>query len=68
MVYVKTFKGYEDKIAELDKSVNDWLTASAHKIKAVLNRKATLSHDFVFNAAATAEIYTIVYEASEALV
>ncbi len=67
MVYVKTFKGYEDKIAELDKSVNEWLTASAHKIKAVRDIKATLSHEHAGRSGMGDLIYTIVYEASEPL-
>ncbi|NUM53766.1 MAG: hypothetical protein HUU46_08995 [Candidatus Hydrogenedentes bacterium] len=67
MVYVKTFKGYEDKPADMDKQVNDWLTANAHKIKLVRDVKAAMSHETGGRAGMGDLIYTVVYEASEPL-
>jgi hypothetical protein len=67
MVYIKTFKGYEDKTSELDATVNGWLTTNAHRIKAVRDIKATLSHESGGRAGMGDLLYTVVYEASEAL-
>lgn len=67
MVYVKTFKGYEDKTADMDKQVNDWLTSNAHKIKVLRDIKTALSHEEGGRAGTGDLIYTVVYEASEPL-
>lgn len=67
MVYVKTFKGYEDKTSDLDATTNAWLTANAHKIKTVRDIKATLSHEPSGRSGMGDLIYTIIYEASEPL-
>ncbi|MBM3288856.1 MAG: hypothetical protein FJY92_01770 [Candidatus Hydrogenedentes bacterium] len=67
MVYVKTFKGYEDKTADLDAAVNAWLTTNASHLKAVRDIKATLSHEHGGRAGTGDLIYTVVYEASQPL-
>jgi len=35
MVFVKTFKGYEDRAAELDAAVNEWARQQAVHLRAV---------------------------------
>ena len=65
MVYVKTFKGYEDKIAELDAVVNGWMKENAHRIKAVRDVKASLSHESGSRAGTGDLLYTVIYESSE---
>lgn len=61
MVFVKTFKGYEDKISQLDAQVNDWVQSNAVK---VIDVKASLSHEFQGRAATGDLIYTVLYEAA----
>ena len=67
MVYVKSFKGYEDKTADLDSAVNGWLTTNAHRIKVVRDVKSVLSHEAGGRAGTGDLIYTVVYESSEPL-
>ena len=41
MIFVKTFKGYEDRTLETDQSVNDWIqntNADVVDIKVVMDR------------------------------
>lgn len=35
MVFVKTFKGFEDRAAELDAAVNEWARQQAVRVRAV---------------------------------
>ena len=67
MVYVKTFKGYEDKTAELDAAVNKWVVQNAHRIKSIRDIKPVLSHEAGGRAGSGDLLYTVVYEASEPL-
>jgi len=67
MVYVKTFKGYEDKVADLDAATNEWLTKNANRLKAVRDIKATMSHESGGRSGMGDLIYTVIYEASEPL-
>ena len=42
MIFVRTFKGYEDKTAQLDQDVNDWIVSNKVDVVAV---NAVLSHE-----------------------
>ncbi len=64
MIFVKTFKGYEDRAADLDKEVNDWAIAHAASIK-VVDIKTALSHEDESRARSGDVLYTVIYEASK---
>ncbi|HRI86880.1 MAG TPA: hypothetical protein PLJ47_02495 [Candidatus Hydrogenedentes bacterium] len=65
MVYVKTFKGYEDKIHEMDAAVNGWVVNNAHKLKSVRDIKAVLSHEHNGRAGSGDLLYVVLYESSD---
>ena len=60
MRFVKSFKGYEDKIQDLDATVNEWI--QQHKAK-VIDIKTSLSHEAESRAGSGDLIYSVVYEA-----
>jgi hypothetical protein len=60
MVLVKTFKGYEDKVMQLDAQVNEWITTNHVK---VVDVKTALSHEHEARAASGDLVYTVLYEA-----
>ncbi|MCP4639986.1 MAG: hypothetical protein GY851_06125 [bacterium] len=60
MVFVKTFKGYEDKTLQLDAAVNAWIME--HEVK-VAGIKAVLSHEPGGRANSGDLLYTVVYHA-----
>jgi hypothetical protein len=60
MLFVKTFKGYEDKTLHMDAMVNDWITK--HGVK-VVDVKTALSHESGGRASSGDLLYTILYEA-----
>jgi len=64
MVFVKTFKGYEDKTMQLDAMVNEWI--ARHKVK-VVSIKTVLSHEHEGRAGTGDLLYTVVYEAETPL-
>lgn len=66
MMFVKTFKGYEDRTAELDKTVNDWVVSQALNIK-VIGINTMLSHESDARARSGDLIYTVVYQAAAPL-
>ena len=59
-VFVKTFKGYEDKTAMLDALVNDWIVK--HQ-PAVVGLNTALSHETNGRAGSGDLIYTLLYKA-----
>ena len=59
-VFVKTFKGYEDKTAMLDKTVNTWILE--HK-PVVVGLMTALSHEVESRAGSGDLIYTLLYKA-----
>ena len=65
MVYVKTFKGYEDKSHEIDAAVNGWVVNNAHRLKTIRDIKAVLSHEAGGRAGSGDLLYVVLYEASE---
>jgi hypothetical protein len=62
-MFVKTFKGYEDRTAELDKEINTWIVANGEKID-VLDIHTVLSHEHESRARSGDLIYTVLYRAS----
>ena len=62
MIFVKTFKGYEDRTADLDKEVNTWISSHAVRVKAI---NSVLSHEPEGRAKTGDLIYTVVYESGE---
>ena len=64
MIFVKTFKGYEDKTADLDKLVNDWVT---HHGVEVVDIKSVLAHEPDGRAKMGDLLYTVLYKAPTAV-
>ena len=64
MIFVKTFKGYEDKTAQLDASVNEWIASNNVSVRAVA---AVLSHEPGGRAGSGDLLYTVSYEAERPL-
>jgi hypothetical protein len=62
MMFVKTFKGYEDRTAELDKTVNDWVIAQRVEVIGV---HTMLSHEADSRARSGDLIYTVIYKADK---
>jgi len=67
MHFVKTFKGYEDRPAELDKVVNEWLVGNADRIRSVIDIKAVLSHETGGRAGSGDLLFVVVYDAAKPL-
>jgi hypothetical protein len=63
MTFIKTFKGYEDKIQMLDQDVNSWILKNKPEIKGF---QSAMSHEDGGGRAGSGDlIYTILYEADE---
>ena len=60
MIFIKTFKGYEDKAMSLDADVNNWVAQNAVD---VVDVKAVLSHEHEARASSGDLLYTILYRA-----
>ena len=60
MVFVKTFKGYEDKTAQLDAAVNDWIAANSVE---VVDVKTVLAHEQGGRAQTGDFLLTVLYKA-----
>jgi hypothetical protein len=60
MIFVKTFKGYEDKIGSLDSAVNAWIQENEVD---VVDIKSVLSHEQEGRARSGDLIYTVMYRA-----
>lgn len=60
MIFVRTFKGYEDKTANLDEGVNAWI--GENKID-VVTVKTVLSHEPGGRAGTGDLLYTVLYRA-----
>lgn len=60
MIFVKTFKGYEDKTFELDDTVNSWIKETAAD---VFDIKTVLSHEEGSRAGSGDLLYTVLYKA-----
>lgn len=60
MIFVKTFKGYEDKTALLDELVNSWVLDQKVQVMSI---QTALSHEYEGRAKSGDLIYTVVYKA-----
>jgi hypothetical protein len=61
MIFVKTFKGYEDRTQEIDQAVNDWIQAANAD---VVDVKTVLSHEPESRARSGDLLYIVLYRAS----
>jgi len=59
-LFVKTFKGYEDKTIDLDAEVNQWMQAHSGHIE-IVDIKTVLSHETGGRAGSGDLIYTVLY-------
>ncbi len=62
MIFVKTFKGYEDRTAEMDDTVNKWILAQRVE---VIGINSMLSHEAESRARSGDLIYTVLYKADK---
>lgn len=62
MIYVRTFKGYEDKTGNLDAAVNEWI--AKHKPD-VVSIKTVLSHEQDSRSGSGDLLYTVLYKADK---
>ena len=66
MIFVRTFKGYEDKTLQLDASVNEWVQANRNDI---VDIKAVLSHEQGGGRAGSGDLlYTVLYKADKPII
>ena len=59
MIFVKTFKGYEDKTMELDATVNSWVQQTGVD---VVDIKTVLAHEVDGRAGSGDLLYTVLYK------
>ena len=59
MIFVKTFKGYEDKVKVLDAELNQWVQETNAQVVSV---QTALSHEQNSRAGSGDLIYTVVYK------
>lgn len=64
MIFVKTFKGYEDKILDMDATVNQWIQGTQAE---VVDIKTVLAHEIDGRAGSGDLVYTILYKAAAPL-
>ena len=62
MIFVKTFKGYEDKVMDLDKTVNEWIVTNKVHVRDI---KPSLSHEQESRAGSGDLVYSVIYESSD---
>lgn len=62
MVFVKTFKGYEDKTRQLDDDVNEWIASNSVEVETIT---AVLSHEPGGRAGSGDLLYTVMYRADK---
>ena len=60
MVFVKTFKGYEDKTSQLDAAVNTWVQQNQVNVAAI---QSALAHEPGARAGSGDLLYTVIYKA-----
>lgn len=64
MLFVQTFKGYEDKTAELDSALNEWVLDRHADVVSV---ETVLSHEPGARSGSGDLLYTVVYRAEAPL-
>ncbi|MCK5557755.1 MAG: hypothetical protein KAJ01_05225 [Candidatus Hydrogenedentes bacterium] len=62
MIFVKTFKGYEDKPLVIDERANTWIKANNVE---VVDVRTALSHEQGAKHGSGDLIYTVLYKADE---
>ncbi len=62
MIFIRTFKGYEDKTREIDDAVNTWLMEN--KVD-VVDIKTVLSHENQSRARSGDLLYTVLYRSEK---
>jgi hypothetical protein len=62
MVFVKTFKGYEDKTLQLDELVNGWILKTNANVMSI---QTVLSHEYEGRAKSGDLLYTVIYKADQ---
>lgn len=62
MIFIKTFKGYEDRVGDLDNEVNSWISAHSVRVRSI---NSVLSHEPEGRAKTGDLLYTVVYESGE---
>ncbi len=60
MIFVRSFKGYEDKSRELDEKLNEWVVKHEPDVVTV---KCSLGHEPGGRAGSGDLIYTVLYKA-----
>ena len=63
-MFVKTFKGYEDKTMQLDHAVNEWIQRHSDRIK-VVDIKTVLSHEDQSRAGSGDLLFTVLYHSQD---
>ena len=58
MIFVKTFKGYEDKVSQLDAETNNWIQNNSID---VMDIKSVMSHEQGGRAGSGDLLYTVLY-------
>ena len=61
MIFVKTFKGYEDKTAQLDANVNEWIAGNGVEVVTV---KTVMSHEVEGRSGSGDVLYTVLYQSA----
>lgn len=64
MIFIRSFKGYEDKIRDLDANVNQWIAKNKVDVVAV---QTALAHEPGSKAGTGDLIYTVVYRSEQPL-
>lgn len=62
MIFVKTFKGYEDRTSELDDMVNGWIASNKIEVATI---SSVLSHEVDGRAGSGDLLYTVMYRAEQ---
>jgi len=64
MIFVKTFKGYEDRTAQLDQMLNEWVLKTGANVMSI---QTVLSHEYQGRAGSGDLLYTVIYKADQPL-
>lgn len=62
MIFVKTFKGYEDRPAEIDNAVNAWILKNKVDVAGL---QTVLSHEQGGRAGSGDLLFTVMYKADQ---
>jgi hypothetical protein len=63
-MFVKTFKGYEDRTSEIDGEVNSWVQAQGANIQ-VVDIKVALAHEPGASSGMGDLIFAVIYRAAQ---